>query len=810
MSRELTLLEKAALLSGESTWESRSFPHADVRALFFADGPHGVRRQMGSSDHLGINASVPATCFPTAATVACSWDAALAEEVGAAIGSEAAHQGVDVLLGPGLNIKRSPLGGRNFEYFSEDPLLTGRMAAGYVRGIQSQGISASPKHFAANSQELRRMSSDSVVDERTLREVYLTAFEIVVREAQPRAIMSSYNRINGTYAHENEFLLTQVLRKEWGFDGAVITDWGGGNDAVAAVSAGGTIEMPSPGLGSAAEIVAAVEEGRLAESDLDARVAEMRGLSEWIDASRAAKDDAEAHHALAARAARESIVLLKNAGGLLPLKGSEKIAVIGDFAQTPRYQGAGSSLVNARQLVTPLEAWKAAGVDVTYAQGFRRDGTADHGLADQAVAAAAAADVAVLYLGLDELAESEGMDRSHMRLAANQVELVEHVRAVTPNVVVVLAAGAAVEMPWIDSVAAVAHGYLGGQAGAEAMVQVLTGAAAPSGRLAETYPLALADAPNAAYFPATGERAEYREGPYVGYRYYSTADAPVLFPFGYGLTYTTFEYSDLEVTAEGATFTLTNTGAVAGAEVAQLYVAHHSEDPLRPAIELKGYAKVALEPGQSERVTIAFDALTFRRFDVVAGVWVVDGGSYEIRVGANALETPLRAMHAVEGESKPFESAELEAYRKADVTSIDDATFEALLHRELPAAPTGRVELGVNDPLLSMHDAKSPLARGAAALLRALLHRAERRGNPDLNLLFLYNMPFRAIGKMTMGAVSMPMVRGIVDIVNGHFWRGATATVREFFAARKQAKRMQRELAASAHAAASDLSGELK
>jgi len=805
MAQDLTVLEKAALLSGRNTWESREFPHAGIRSLFFADGPHGVRRQTGSSDHLGINASQPATCFPTAATVANSWDTSLAQEVGEAIGAEAAYQGVDVLLGPGLNIKRSALCGRSFEYFSEDPVLAGNLAAAYVRGIQSQGVSACPKHFAVNSQESRRMASNSVLDERTLREIYLTAFEIVVREAEPLAIMTSYNRINGTYAHENAHLLGEILRDEWGFAGAVITDWGGSNDAVAAAAAGGTLEMPSPGLGSASEIVAAIEDGRLDPAALDARVAEMRALAGHNEAGLARKVDLDAHHTLARRVASESIVLLKNDEGALPLKAGTRIAVIGDFAATPRYQGAGSSLVNASRVPTALEAWSAAGFDsVQYAQGFLRDGKRDDALGDAAVEVASGVDVAVVYLGLDEISESEGADREHLRLASNQVDLLARVRAVSNRVVVVLSAGAVVEMPWLENATAVVHGYLGGQAGAEAMVDVLTGVTNPSGRLAETYPMVLEDTPTHGSFPARGADAEYREGMFVGYRYYATANVPVRFPFGYGLGYTSFAYDDLRVTDAGVTFSLTNKGERAGSEVVQMYLARKGEGPAHPAFELKGFAKVRLEPGETSRVKLPFDAMTFRRFDTQSHAWATDAADYEVRIGASSADIRLRGDYRVAGTPAPASLPGLEWYSAANVTDVSDEQFSALLGRDLPPEHGADRTLGVNDPLLAMHGARNHLARGAARALRALIRRSERRGKPDLNLLFLYNMPFRALGKMTMGAVSMPMVHSIVDIVNGHFWRGATAVVRGFFRARSQSKSMEHELAASAQTAAAD------
>ena len=525
MSVELTAFEKASLLSGASVWESRAVPRAGIRSLILADGPHGVRRQVGSSDHLGINASSPATCFPTAVTIASTWNPALAQEVGEALGAEAANLGVDVLLGPGLNIKRSPLCGRNFEYFSEDPFLSGALATGYVRGIQSQGVAACPKHFAVNSQEHRRMTSDSVVDERTLREIYLTGFEKVVREAAPRTIMSSYNLVDGVYASESRHLLQDILRDEWGFDGAVVTDWGGGNDPVAAALAGGTREMPSPGFDSVGQLLAAIEDGRITESDLDPRVAEMLALGEWADRRDARPVDLDAHHALARRAAAAGHVLLRNEDQVLPLSPGTRVAVIGDFATTPRYQGAGSSLVNPTRLSVPSEVLATSGLEVVAtAQGFQRSGAPDDALREEAVRAAQGSDVVLLFLGLDEVSESEGRDRTHLRLPDNQVALLQALDAAGATVVVVLAAGSPVEMPWLGCTQALLHGFLGGQAGAEATVDVLTGQVNPSGRLAETYPVRLEDTPAHRWYGAD-DVLEYREGLFVGYRYYSTAGA---------------------------------------------------------------------------------------------------------------------------------------------------------------------------------------------------------------------------------------------------------------------------------------------
>lgn len=799
MSDELTLLEKAALLSGASVWESRAIPRLGIRSLTLADGPHGIRRQVGSSDHLGINASLPSTCFPTAATVANSWDVELAAQVGQALGAEAVGLGVDVVLGPGLNIKRSPLCGRNFEYLSEDPYLSGTMAAGYVRGIQSHGVSACPKHFAANSQERRRMDNDSVLDERTLREIYLTAFEIVVREAQPKALMSAYNKVNGTYAHENSHLLKDILREEWGFGGAVISDWGGSNDAVAAVRAGGTLEMPSPGLDSAAQLVAAVEQGRLTEAELDARVAEMRSLVARIDPARDGAVDMETHHALARRVAEASQVLLKNDDATLPLAGGTRVAVIGDFAETPRYQGAGSSLVNPTRLTTPLEALRASSLEVVgYAQGFRRTGGADSSLVADALDVAASAEVALVYLGLDETRESEGNDRTHLRLADNQAALLAALRGVADRVVVVLSAGSVVEMPWLVDVDALLHGYLGGQAGAEATVNLLTGAVNPSGRLAETHPVRLEDTASHRYYPGPQETAEYREGIYVGYRHTETGGTPTLFPFGFGLGYTTFAYADLVVDDEGATFTVENVGAVAGAEVAQLYVGRRSPSAVhRPVRELKGFRKVRLAPGERVTVTIPFDRYTFRHFAVAQDAWRVEAGEFEVSVGSNVADLPLAAVLQVAGEDVADRPTDLPSYDAGAVTAVSDEEFSALLGRELGGqAPGG--PLGVNAPLLAMHGARSPVARLAARVLDRLIARSMRRGTPDLNLLFLYSMPFRAMAKMTNGVVTTEMVDAMVTLVNGRFFRGVGGLIAGYVRGRRSTRRLAAELARSA------------
>ena len=769
---KLNLEQKCALLSGETVFTTRDFSEKGIPAITLSDGPNGVRKQAGAADHLGLNPSVPATCFPTSATVACSWDPALGEEIGEALGEEAAAQEVAVLLGPGLNIKRSPLCGRNFEYFSEDPYLSGKMAAGYVCGIQKNGISACPKHFAVNSQELRRMASDSVVDERTLRELYLTGFEIVVKEAAPKTIMSSYNLVNGTYANENDHLLMDILRKDWGFEGAVVTDWGGSNDHALGVKNGSTLEMPCPGGDSIRELKAAVESGKISEADVDARLDELLELvlSTHAAVEQAPKSfDADAHHALARRAAAESVVLLKNEGGLLPLQAGEKVAVVGDFAQTPRYQGAGSSAVNSIKVDSVLERLEESGLtSVGFATGFDRQGKPDETRKAEAVALAKKANVVLLFLGLDEIKESEGIDRADMQLARNQLELLDAIAAVNPNVVVVLSAGASLETPWLSSCRALVYGALGGQAGAGAMLDVLTGKVCPSGKLAESWANAYHETPARAHFCGDGRTVEYRESLYVGYRYHQTAGVPAAFPFGYGLSYTCFDYSDLTAAPEGVTLTVTNTGKTAGAEIVQLYVAKPDARVFRPAQELKGFAKVFLAPDESKTVTIPLDDKAYRYWNVKTDRWEVEGGRYELRVGASCEDIRLKAVVTVESTNapNPYFGVDLPHYQTGAIQKATDAEFEALLGHPIPE---GKIKIDRNMTLGELSHGRSPLGWAASAVLGHLLNKSIENGKPDLNIMFQYNMPLRALAKMTNGAVSMGMVDGIVMEAQG-FW----------------------------------------
>ena len=772
MIASLSIEEKCALLSGAETFKTRAMPQHGIPQIWLSDGPHGLRKQAGESDHLGLNPSVPATCFPTASAVANSWDAALGEEIGAALGEEAAAQEVSVLLGPGLNMKRNPLCGRSFEYFSEDPYLAGKLAAGYIRGIQSKGVAACPKHFAVNSQETRRMASDSIVDERTLREIYLTGFEIAVKEGHPRSIMSSYNLVNGTYANENKHLLMEILRDEWGFDGAVITDWGGSNDHALGVKNGSTLEMPAPGGDSVRELLAAVESGKITESDIDARLSELLPL---VFDTKAALDaaprefDAAAHHALARRAAAESLVLLKNEDSLLPLAAGAKVAVIGDFAKNPRYQGAGSSMVNSTQVDVLLDKLIDSELNVIgYQQGFDRHGKPDAALQKSACELATQADTVILCMGLDEIAESEGLDRSNLRLAQNQVDLLQAVAAVNPKIVVVLYSGSVVETPWLDNCQALLYAALGGQAGAGAVADALTGKVNPCGKLAETWPLAYADVPSAADFATRRKTVEYREGLYIGYRYFTTAEKAVRFPFGYGMSYTTFAYSDMAADEQGVSLTVTNTGSVAGAEIVQLYVAKKNSEIFRPARELKGFARVTLAPGEKQRITITLDDKAFRFRNVKSNRWEIEGGEYELLVGASVEDIRLCEKITVQGTATvhPYEDGGLDCYYKGDVLHVSDADFEKLLGHPIPK---GKTKIDRNLTLGELNHARSPLGWLVWLVLTILLDASYKRGKPDLNILFQYNMPLRALAKMTNGAISMGMVDGIVMELQG-FW----------------------------------------
>jgi beta-glucosidase len=793
---QMTLTEKCGLLSGRDIWSTKSVERLGIAPIFLADGPTGLRKQVGDGDHLGLNASEPATCWPTAAAVACSWDPDMCEKIGNWLGQEAVSQGVSVVLGPGLNIKRSALCGRNFEYYSEDPYLSGKLAAGYIRGIQSQGVSACPKHFAANNQELNRMTSNSVVDERTLREIYLTNFEIAVKEGKPKFIMSSYNRINGVYANENEYLLQDILFKEWGFSGAVVSDWGGSNDHVEGVKAGGHLEMPGTGGDSDLQLEQAVMEGRISEELLDRRVDEL--LEVIFSLKHSAHDidkpfNAEFHHKMAEEAAEQTVVLLKNESRILPLKPKTRVAVIGDFAAIPRYQGAGSSTVNPTRLENTIDVIGSFDLEnVGFAPGYKRNGQSDADMANQALTLAKQAQVVLVYMGLPEIFEVEGLDRENMRLPDNQVELLHILNTANTNIVVILAAGSPVEMPWINNCKALVHGHLGGQAGASAILKVITGQINPSGKLAETYPVNYVDTPVSSYYPGLQRSAEYREGPYIGYRYFETACVPVRFPFGFGLSYTTFEYRDLIITESQVSFTIKNTGKMAGAEIAQVYIGCINGKVFRPAKELKGFAKVFLEPGETKAVSVALDDKAFRYYNVRTNQWETETAEYKIMVGSNAHDILLSGTISIKGTDAPcpYVSKDMPCYYSANVCNVSQAEFEILLGYAAPEAnrDTGS-PIDINDALCQLYYAKSGLARLVNRILTHLKNKSIAKGKPDLNILFLHQMPLRGIAKMTGGIVTMDMARALVVMVNGHFFKGIGQLIRGFFTARKAGKK---------------------
>jgi beta-glucosidase len=653
----LTLEQKASLVSGANLWTTKAVP--GVPSIMTTDGPHGVRKERGGDDHLGLSNSVPATCFPPAVALASSWDVDLVERVGVALGEESIAEQVGVLLGPGINIKRSPLGGRNFEYFSEDPIVSGVLGASLVRGIQSQGVGASLKHFAANSQETDRMRSSSDIDERPLREIYLRGFQRVVTTEQPWTVMCSYNRINGIHASQDPWLLTTVLRDEWGFEGLVVSDWGAVVDRVKGIAAGLDLEMPSSNGQRDAQVVAAVKAGELDEKVVDraaGRVIELVRKTE-VAASTTADYDVDAHHALAREVAGRSIVLLKNDGGVLPLASSGSIAVIGEFARTPRYQGGGSSHVNPTKLETALDEMTTLGgnASISFAAGFVLDEYSDDaGLLDEAVAAATSADTVVLFLGLAASQESEGFDRDNIDLPANQVAVVDAVLAANPNVVVVLSHGGVVDLTPLAPVPAIVEGWLLGQAGGGAIADVLFGAVNPSGHLAETLPLRLEDSPAFLNFPGENGHVRYGEGLFVGYRYYDAKCLEVAFPFGHGLSYTSFDYSKLAVTSdpEGLTVRVTvrNSGDRAGREVVQVYTSMPESNVVRAPRELKTFANIHLDSGESREVALAIRREDLAYYETRVSGWVVESGDYSVEVGRSSRDIRISDRIAVDGD----------------------------------------------------------------------------------------------------------------------------------------------------------------
>ena len=781
---QMTIYEKAALLIGKNAWDSNDIPHLHIPSITCSDGPHGLRRQGGVGDHLGLNASLAATCFPTAATIANSWDEALGEQIGIALGTEAKHFGVDVLLGPGINMKRNPLCGRNFEYFSEDPYLAGKMAAAYVRGIQQQGVASCIKHFAVNSQETIRMAMNARLDERTLRELYLTAFEIAVKEGDAKAIMSSYNEVNGIYTNENKHLLTDILREEWGFNGIVISDWGGCNRFDDAVRAGSNLQMPAPGFDTARQVVEAVKNGTLSIEEVNDRIEEqLRFIFSLKENTSSKKSNLnhEHHHQLAYEAATKSIVLLKNNDNLLPLDNNIKIVVVGDFAFKARYQGAGSSLVNSTKVESVknlLSSYPYKLLDIfTGYDRIHKDKLLT--LTDSQKQHIQEADVILYFFGLTETSESEGVDRSTLSIPTNQIDLLNQLSFLNDNIVGILSGGAAIEMPWENQCKAILHGYLNGQAGASAILDILCGKVNPSGKLAETFPIVYEDIPTSDSYPTMQRTSDYKESIYIGYRYFDTRNIAVRYPFGYGLSYTSFQYDDLIVDENGVSFTITNTGLVDGREIAQLYISYTDSPIYRPKKELKGFTSVYLQAKETKRVQIPFDDKTFRFWNSETNTWQIQGGQVRILIGKDCKDIVLSIDYTVPQSvptMKIYNKKNLPHYFSGNIQQVSDEEYATLLGY-IPQKQTQTRTLSVNDPLCYLKHAYNPLGRLLYKHLEKKMQAAEATGNPDLNIIFQYNMTFRSLANMSSGLASMDMVEGIVHFMNGKVFTGLSLLI---------------------------------
>lgn len=734
---ELTLEEKASLCSGADFWHTKAIDRLNIPAAMVSDGPHGIRKQESLADHMGVAESIKAIGFPTASAMACSFDRDLLHKVGDALGEECVAEDLAVLLGPGINMKRSPICGRNFEYYSEDPVVAGELGAAFVNGVQEHGVGTSLKHFAANNQEWRRMSISAEIDERTLREIYLAAFETVVKKAQPWTIMCSYNRINGVYSCENDWLLNKVLRDEWGFEGLVMTDWGAMNERVPSLKAGLDLEMPDCHGETDKLIVKAVQSGELEESILDTAVERILTMVDKYLTARKDIDpasmvhplpssvergyDVAAHHALARTTAEQSAVLLKNED-ILPLQKDKKIAFIGEFAKVPRIQGGGSSHINNTSIESALDV---AGDSVSYAQGFHIDEeTTDDTLLQEAITLAKESDVAVIFAGLPDSFESEGFDRTHLNMPANQNELIARISEVQPNVVVVLHSGSPIAMPWLDKVAGVLQMYLAGQASGGAAVNLLFGDATPCGKLAETFPLHLEDNPSYLNFPGNREKVCYQEGVFIGYRYYDKKKKDVLFPFGYGLSYTDFTYSNMKVTVNGknaadvdviketdeiiVSADITNTGNCDGAEIVQLYIKNPVVYEIRPEKELRDFAKVFLKAGETKTVTFTLNARAFSYYETRIHDWYAESGDYEILLASSSRDIRLQYTVSITGSKKiPFVADYVTTCEDVELFAKDGSALDEMLRRSGFAEATD-------------HDGDDSMGSGTADMMKAM------------------------------------------------------------------------------------------
>lgn len=765
----MTLEEKIALCSGKNFWETKAYEKYGVPSLFMCDGPHGLRKQENTADMMGVNVSRPATCFPAEVTTAASWDPDLLERIGAAIGEEAREQGVGLVLGPGANLKRNPLCGRNFEYFSEDPLLAGKLAAGFIRGMQSRGVAASLKHFAANSQEFCRFTSDSILDERTLRELYLTAFEIAVREGKPATVMCAYPKLNGTHCSDHEQLLTGILRREWGFEGIVITDWGAMNDRIEGFRAGCDLSMPGGSGYMEKEVQKAVQSGALPESAVNDSA--RRVLELVLRAAEKQKEpcscDYQAHHVLARQAAEAGAVLLKNESGLLPLDENTKIAVVGAMAKEMRYQGAGSSHINPLQLSQPLDFLSGA----VYAPGCDDRGETTQAMLLEAAEAARGAAAAVVFAGLPGRFESEGFDRADMKMPEGHLRMIEAVVEANPNTVVVLLCGCAVECPWADKVKAILYMGLPGQAGGEAIADLLYGRAEPGGRLAESWPFTYGDVPSSEIYGKTKD-ALYEEGVYVGYRFYEKAGVPVRWPFGFGLSYTSFAYSDLTLSGDTVRVTVQNTGARAGSEVVQLYITPPAGGLHRPVRELKAFQKVFLQPGESRTVTFALDE---RAFALWQDGWRVPGGHYTVRVGG------LQVSVDKEGEELTAPMWQAGSWYERCDGKPNRRDWENMLGRSYTPRRLEKGSFTMDNTVAEMRD---------YSFIMKLMYKATERviakgsggkidyDDPQFRMLMASSVESPLRSMQISGGMKDGLMQGLLEMANGHYLRGILRMVR--------------------------------
>lgn len=772
---EMTLEDKIALCSGADFWKTKTYEKYGIPAMFMCDGPHGLRKQENVGDMLGINKSRPATCFPAEVTTASSWDEVLLSEIGSAIGEEAKDQGVDLVLGPGANMKRNPLCGRNFEYFSEDPVLAGKLAAGFIRGIEGQGVGSSLKHFAANSQEYCRFNSDSVMDDRTLRELYLPAFETAVKEGRPSTIMCAYPKLNGIHCSDHKELLTDILRDEWGYEGLVVTDWGAMNDRIEAFRAGCDLSMPGGSAYMEKDVLEAVKSGKLPEGAVDACAERVLKLVLCAAETRAEKSDCsyEAHHKLAKRAACEGAVLLKNEDDMLPLKEGTSIAVIGHMAKEMRYQGAGSSHINATRLSQPLDFLPGA----IYAQGCTSHGDTTDEMLAEAVEAAKAAEICIVFAGLPSRYESEGFDRDDMKMPEGHVRMIESAAAANHNTVVVLFSGSAVECPWADKVKAILYMGLPGQAGGEAASDLLYGRKDPCGKLAESWPLRYEDCVSAPYYGKTRD-ALYLEGIYAGYRYYDKADKAVRWPFGYGLSYTRFEYSDISVDGDVVSATVTNCGSRPGAEIVQLYIEAPQNGIHRPQRQLKAFEKIELQPGAVKKVSFT---LTDRDFAVWQGGWVVPEGDYTVCIGSSSRDLPLRQTMHRSGETVQAPDWQSGSFYETCKGEPTQALLEASMGRKYTPPVMKKGSFTMDDTVMDMKD---------YSLIMKIMYKAVEKTiakgfggkadyeDPEFRMLMASSAGSSLRSMQASGGLRDGIMQGMLEMANGHFLRGIAKMIK--------------------------------